>query len=293
MFECTFAKNQNQIRMETLKEAFYEKYPENHRILQYFEDANECECTWENLSKIRLQKYVNYMGDRIAPNSVKAYCSKLKAVLTAYNEEVALPKDYAKVLQIRTDASQHVYLNDDEIRMVMNYEPIKPAEKIVKNWFLIGCLTGARHSDYIRFTSKNIQENELHYVSIKTHTNTIVPLSSYVEKLIKENEEKEYNNWSCSDVYFNEVLKKLIRDTGIINEVSLYTKGEFKNGEKWTFVASHTARRSFATNLYRKGVDIYTISRLCGHSSVEMTKQYICCGPIISDSVLDYFNAFA
>lgn len=279
--------------METLKEAFYEKYPENHRILAYFEEANECECTWENLSKIKLQKYVNYLSERIAPNSVKTYCSKLKAVLTAYNEEVALPKDYAKVLQIRTDASQHVYLNDDEIRMVMNYEPIKPAEKIVKNWFLIGCLTGARHSDYIRFTSKNIQENELHYVSIKTHTNTIVPLSPYVEKLIKENEEKEYNNWSCSDVYFNEVLKKLIRDTGIINEVSLYTKGEFKNGEKWTFIASHTARRSFATNLYRKGVDIYTISRLCGHSSIEMTKQYICCGPIISDSVLEYFNTFA
>ena len=36
--------------------------------------------------------------------------------MTAYNEEVALPRDYEKVLAIRTDASQHVYLNDAEIK---------------------------------------------------------------------------------------------------------------------------------------------------------------------------------
>ena len=278
--------------METLKEAFYSKFPENQKILQYFEEANGCECTWENLSKIRLQKYVNYLSTKLSPNGVKTYCSKLKSVLSIYNEEIELPKDYNKVLTIKKDTSQHVYLNDEEIKQIINYKPCGIAETIIKNWFLIGCLTGARHSDYITFTSKNIQDNELRYVSIKTHTNTIVPLSPYVKKIIFDNESQGYNNVHYTDVYFNRILKRICRKVGIDTEVSLYTNGKFMVGPKWQFIASHCARRSFATNLYRNGVDIYTISRLCGHSSVEMTKQYICCGPIIDDSVIDYFNKF-
>lgn len=278
--------------METFKEAFYAKFPGNHKIVEYFEQANGVEFTWENLSKVRLQRYVSFLSARLSPNSVKAYCSRVKTVLTSYNEEVDLPKDYEKVLQRRRDASEHVYLNNDEIKQIIAYEPRITSEAVIKNWFLIGCLTGARHSDYIKFNSTNIQDGELHYVSVKTHTATVVPLSPFVERLIKENEEKGYNNIRYTDVYFNRALRRICQRAGINSQVSLYTNGEFRTGEKWEFIASHCARRSFATNLYRSGVDIYTISRLCGHSSVEMTKQYICCGPIIDDSVLDFFNSY-
>lgn len=278
--------------METLKEAFYAKYPENHKILGYFEEANKCEATWENLTKVRLQRYVDYMSQRLSPNAVKTYCSKVRTVLSLYDEEAAIPKDYNKVLQIKKDASQHVYLNDDEIRKIIAYQPTSLCERAIKNWFLMGCLTGARHSDYVRFTSNNIHDQQLHYVSIKTHTNTSVPLSPLVEKIIDENNRLGYNKISISDVYFNRLLKRICKNAGITETVSVYSRGKFTTGEKWKYVASHSARRSFATNLYKKGVDIYTISRLCGHSSVEMTKQYICCGPNISDAVLDYLKGF-
>lgn len=278
--------------MDTLEEAFLAKFPKNKKILQYFQEATGYECTWENLSKVRLQRYVTYLGTKMSPNAVKTYCSKLKSVLTAYNEEVSLPRDYEKVLQIRTDASQHVYLNDTEIRQIIDYHSRTTAEQVIKNWFLIGCLTGARHSDYITFTPSNIHDGELRYVSIKTHTNTNVPLSPYAERLIREDDEKGYNSIRYTDVYFNRILRRICKNAGIEEEVSLYCSGKFSTGPKWKYIASHCARRSFATNLYRNGVDIYTISRLCGHSSVEMTKHYICCGPQIDDSVLQYFNNF-
>ena len=41
---------------------------------------------------------------------------------------------------------------------------------------------------------------------------------------------------------------------------------------------THTARRSFATNLYLSGCDLYTIGRMMGHSSADMTRRYICSG---------------
>jgi site-specific recombinase XerD len=60
---------------------------------------------------------------------------------------------------------------------------------------------------------------------------------------------------------------------------------------KWEFVSSHTARRSFATNLYLRGADLYSISQMMGHASVEMTQNYLCCGlREQSAQVMEYFK---
>lgn len=37
----------------------------------------------------------------------------------------------------------------------------------------------------------------------------------------------------------------------------------------------HAFRRTFGISLYRKGIDILTISRLLGHSNIEVTKRYL------------------
>lgn len=279
--------------METLKEAFYAKHPNNRKVLAYFEEANDCECTWENITKVRLQRYVDYMRTKIAPNSVRAYASKLKTVLNLYSEEVELPKDCAKILQVKVDACQHVYLDDEEIKKLIAYHPREHTEKVIRNWFLVGCVTGARHSDYIRFTASDIRDGRLQYVSIKTHTSTSVPVSPLLIKLIEEAEKGDYAHFHVSDVYFNRIIKRICQKAGITDVVSVYMRGKYQYGPKWKYVASHTARRSFATNLYKKGVDIHTISKLCGHASVEMTETYICCGAIINNSVMDYFNTFS
>jgi site-specific recombinase XerD len=40
----------------------------------------------------------------------------------------------------------------------------------------------------------------------------------------------------------------------------------------------HAFRRTFALTLWRKGTNILSISRLLGHSSIEVTKRYIAVG---------------
>ncbi|MBR7559538.1 site-specific integrase, partial [Mycobacterium tuberculosis] len=39
--------------------------------------------------------------------------------------------------------------------------------------------------------------------------------------------------------------------------------------------SSHSGRRTFATNLIERGVDIKAVSTLMGHSSIAMTAQYV------------------
>lgn len=43
--------------------------------------------------------------------------------------------------------------------------------------------------------------------------------------------------------------------------------------------SSHSGRRSFATRLIRKNVDIYSIQQLMGHSSINTTQEYFSSNP--------------
>ena len=85
----------------------------------------------ENLSKVRLQAFVDYMEERLAPNSVRQYAAKLKAVLNLYNEEVELPKDYNKILSVKNVRSTNVWLTDEELERIITYVPRMPTN----NWY--------------------------------------------------------------------------------------------------------------------------------------------------------------
>ena len=85
-----------------LRKVFLEKYPKYEIILRMYEEANGCECTFESLSKIRLQKFIDYMSGRVAKSSARQYAAKFKAVLNLYSEEFHIPNDYIKVSSINS-----------------------------------------------------------------------------------------------------------------------------------------------------------------------------------------------
>lgn len=280
--------------MNDLRTAFAEKYPQYaNRVLNMYEQANDCQATWENISKIRLAKFVSFLNGKLAKSSVKTYCAMMKSVFNIYNEEVKLPKGYEDILSVKKDVSQNTWLNDSEIERIIAYIPANDTERLVKNQFIMGCVTGARHSDYMKFTRENVVGERLVYVSIKTHIQAEVPLSKVVERLIAENEMFYIAGKEVSDPTFNKTIREICRKLGMNERLKLYRAGEFVEGAKCEFISSHTARRSFATNLYLRGADLYAISKMMGHSSVTMTEGYISCGlRDLSDNILDYFKTF-
>lgn len=270
----------------TLKEAFTEKYPAYLNILKMFEAANLCDATWENITKVRLQKFVDYMNERLSPNSVNQYATKLKAVLNLYSDEVILPRGFAKVLTPRKCAVQNVYLTEDEIQKLIDYSPKNERELYVRNLFVISAYCGTRHSDAAKLTDSNIVGDTLQYVSIKTKIHSTVPLKPIVREYIATCPKIEID-----DTTYNNIIRRICKKCGITDKVKVFKAGETKEGEKWEYVSSHTSRRSFASNLYLRGVDLYTISRFLGHSSTRTTAGYIC-ADIRTDSeeLMGYFK---
>lgn len=127
-----------------------------------------------------------------------------------------------------------------------------------------------RHSDALNLSESNFVGDSLQYVSVKTKVHTVVPLKPIVREYIINRPRIEID-----DTAYNRIIRRICKKCGITDPVKVFTAGEEKEGEKWEFVSSHTARRTCATLLYLRGADLYTISKILGHTDVKTTQNYI------------------
>lgn len=282
--------------MTLLIEALLAKYPKNRKIADKWEEATGTQFAWASLTKPNMVKFTTYLCGNMAQSSARQYCAKLKAAIEPYTDDVELPREWRKFLTVKDDESQHTYLTEDEIKRVIAYNPDNKTEAIVQQQFVLGCLTGARHSDYSRFTQANITPTgNLVYVSQKTHIKAELPLSPVAKDILFATEGKYPQAYKVilSDTAFNDTLRRICYLCDIDQTIQLYRNGQFWTGEKWKVISSHTSRRSFCTNLYLRCRDLLLVSRLAGHSSTTMTERYICCGmENLTENAMAYFHEF-
>ena len=276
----------------TLKEALSKKYPAYaENLAARFREANGVEMDWDNISKSTLYSFAEHLQKVVSRSTARHYCAIIKATLTLYDDIVSLPRGWQDTLRIRKEDSEQVYLTDSEIQSLLKYKPQSANEEYVLTTFLIGCLTGARHSDYIRFTKDNISHGFLRYTSQKTRTSATLPVAPALPRLIDKLATLPDNN--MADTTFNRTLRDICLHSGITESMRIYRRGQESSAPKWCYISSHTARRSFASNLYLRGCDILSISMMMGHASVDMTRGYIVCGlRALPNEVTEYFKQF-
>jgi len=287
-------------KIPSFVEVFTEKYLRYTRILAIYEEANGAIPTWNNITKASLSRFTDTLCAKLAQSSAKTYSAMFKSILNVYADQVDLPVGWQKILSIRNDISEQVYLSEKELKKIINYFPFTKTEAIVQQQFIIGALTGARHSDYAFFTPENVNGKNISYVSKKTHIKAQVPLASVVADILCLHDGKfsksEYAaayKEKVTDPTFNTTLRKIAKNVGISQSMRLYRRGEFVTLEKWEALSSHSARRSFATNIYLRCHDLYLVSKLCGHTDTKMTEKYICVNiEAMTNEVMQYFELF-
>ena len=173
----------------------------------------------------------------------------------------------------------------------LSYIPQSNTEHFVHRNFCVGMLTGARFVDTIRLRISNcdIETNMLSYVPQKTPGIVVrVPVDER-HKLRNFLADSDFEP-CCKDTY-NETLRRICCRIGIDTMCTLVKAGQNETAEKWKFVSSHTARRTFATNLYLAGVSLEDIAMMMGHGkNIETTKRYICAERQLNPSVMSYFQ---
>lgn len=254
--------------------AYLLKFPACPQVVAYIAEALDVEVPrWEHFTKVNLIEVRNYICNKVSPNSAKTYCSNLSATLNDFKEEGLIPcSNVCDPLNVKKVPSQNTFLTVDEIELIHNYVPQTETERTVKRWFMVECYTGARTSDARLLTEQNIKGDKISYISGKTKIEAIVPIHrNLAQYLVVPKDEKTTHNRAV----VNRTLKSICKRLGIAKEITLYKAGKSQTKPKWEFIGSHTARRSFATNLALAGEKIAVISAYMGHTNIEMTSKYI------------------
>lgn len=241
------------------------------QILRFMREAiGVDEVSWQDMTTLNLAKVREFIAEKVAGNSAVTYLAIIKAFLSRYTDENIIPcKNPAKELKAKRVPSEQVVLNADEIALIENYKPKSEKEKWVKAQFLCEYYCLARSSDIQRLTPENIQGDFITYVSQKTKIATTVPLHKNFIKYFKQ------RGKTLDRASFNRIIKRICKNCGIDDEVKLFYHGRMQMRKKYELIGSHTARRSGATELARRGVPISTISKMMSHTNEIITSRYI------------------
>jgi site-specific recombinase XerD len=147
---------------------------------------------------------------------------------------------------------------------------------------LIGCYTGQRVSDFNGLDSKDIYVNDgVQMVKIKQRkvrkTTVDCPITVEMKEIMNR-----YNGEfppKMNEQYINRYIKQVAKKIGLVEEIKcISTKGGIEIAEripKYKLVSTHTARRSFCTNLFKKGINIDYIMHFSGHKGAKEFYKYI------------------
>jgi integrase len=185
-----------------------------------------------------------------------------------------------RVPQVPTDT---IYLDSIELNSMYEIDLSKePKLDRVRDLFLVGCYTGLRFSDFSNIGPENLKGDFFEITTQKTNETIIIPIHPKLRPIMAKYVGKYPNSLppAISNQKMNEYLKEIgKRIEGLnenINVVS--TQGILKVNktfQKFEKISTHTARRSFATNLYKEGFPPQGIMKITGHRTEKAFLKYI------------------
>lgn len=231
----------------------------------------------KNVDKEYILKFVKYLK-----TATQEHCKKIKPInantQVCYFKELNYCLNYAVVEDIllvnpmckirnedrpKRKKTEREYLTIDELKALSLTDFYN---KTLKQAFLFSCFCGLRHCDINTLTWGNLKKNnsgktQLHITQQKTQETISLPLSKEALKHLPKR-----NGASDTDKVFhdlislgrsNEILSRWAKAAGIDKHITF-----------------HVARHTHATMMITLGADLYTVSKLLGHTNIQTTQIY-------------------
>lgn len=171
----------------------------------------------------------------------------------------------------------NIALNENELQSLYDLDLTeKPHLDRARDIFLAGCYTGLRHSDYSRIKPEHLNKQYIQIIPIKTKDTVNIPLRPELSKILTK---WNYTIPEMTSQELGRYIKEIGTKANITNNVQIVEN--VKNKEiittkpKNQMITSHTARRSFATNMFYDGMNPIDIMKITGHKKLDTFQKYI------------------
>lgn len=235
----------------------------------------------EELNAIHIKSYVSYLQNlnrsEVYINSIlkylKAffkYCIKEEYILERKNPMNKLNWVKERKTLIETFTDREVY----KMLKVWDYKTFYNA----RNKAIIATLieTGIRNLELCTLTLTSVRDSVIKVIG-KGRKERYVPISPSLKKILIKYERirTEYikDKFINEDAYFLSYRGKRLTVESVERVVK--ETGKMAHVRKSIRCSPHTCRHYYAQFMLKQNVDIYTVSRLLGHSSIDITKIYL------------------
>ncbi|MCL4550116.1 MAG: tyrosine-type recombinase/integrase [Bacteroidetes bacterium] len=212
------------------------------------------------------------------------YYRNLKAAFNKANDWGYVKENYfSKVKLPKRQKLAPVFINSDQLSAIS--KQIK--NEIVRDVVVFAFYTGMRLDEIVNLRWKNVDlKNRIITVGDESFTTKgrnqrYIPISEEAEKAI-ENVELRMQNEKKNNIMSINTIVPAQNFVFCKEDGTKFTGNYFSRRFKKACIAAgldkaihfHSLRHSFASNLAQKGVPLYTIKELLGHSSVSTTEIY-------------------
>lgn len=222
--------------------------------------------TLKDVDKAYCLGFIDYLnGLQMANVTTAGYFRCLNCALNmAVREEILPMNPITKISsdqRIKIPESTREYLTVDEVKTLMAADCINEA---VKRAYLFSCFCGLRYSDIKALTWADVlldgEQYRIKIIMVKTQKTLYLPLPKEALRWMPERGDAKDTDKVFSlpsQCYLNVVLRTWAANSGINKHVTF-----------------HTARHTFATLELTAGAELYTVSKLLGHTQVKTTQIY-------------------
>lgn len=209
-----------------------------------------------------MNDYVTYKKTKLTNGTVDNYLRCLKAAFNVAVEEGIMPTNPMLALDrshLKGTTYEREFLSVEEVKKLIDTPCRRPD---IKGAFLFSCFCGLRISDVRSLQWKHVvtagEKMYLKITQFKTRRPLTIPLSRQAIKWMPERADAGEDDYIFPPLSKNmTVLDDWAKEAGINKHITF-----------------HVSRHTFATMELTMGADIYTTSKLLGHTSVATTQIY-------------------
>lgn len=233
-------------------------YDKHHETLTFADITDD----WANGFVRYLSEARTYNGGQLSESSKRLYIAKLLACMRqAVKDRIISADDVCRIENMPKNKTEHsrVFLTLEELRRV---SACPCPKEVVKDAFLFSCLTGLRFVDVsnLRWTDITEQSGFMRIVfsQQKTGQREYLDINQQAAAIIrKQPKDAERVFALVNNINVNKILAAWMQSAGIEKHISF-----------------HCARHTFAVMMLDLGTDIYTVSKLLGHTDIKTTQIY-------------------
>jgi integrase len=231
-------------------------------LLEEFTEDSKGRIPFNALTVEWLEEFKRFLLSKVNGNTPYIYFATIKAALNqALREGILTVNPAANVKQFEKKGGKRVYLTEEE-QAAMAGAPCEYPE--VKYAFLFACQTGLRISDVQALTWGDVQGTRIEITQEKTDEPVYLDLSPMAIEIIRLKRKGNVAHFPTSKLFklppyttMRRALEKMAKAAGITKHVTF-----------------HVSRHTFATTALTEGTDLYTVSKLLGHTDISTTQIY-------------------